>query len=92
LQRSSKSPMAKRKVQLEPKEIFKTAIVGKTDDGHLLYSYYRLIYCVIEINDFSPFDAKEWVDYNIMPMCEERWFGVTFNKRYARKGLNFFEE
>ena len=45
---------------------FAKAIVGITTDEILVYSYERIMECLMETDDISEEDAIEYIDYNIV--------------------------
>ena len=45
---------------------FAKAIVGITTDERLVYSYERIMECLMETDDISEEDAIEYIDYNIV--------------------------
>lgn len=50
-------------VYLEPEYCFE-AVVGKTHDGRLVYSYDKLIEVMMREEKLSYEEAAEWIDYN----------------------------
>jgi hypothetical protein len=57
-------------IRIEPRKAYDKAVLGKTKDGRLIYSYWRLINVTLDLY----FDGKtqedkdddvDWVDYNI---------------------------
>lgn len=80
-------------IRIEPRRKYDKALIGRTKDGRLHYSYWRLIDVTFEI--FNPntktkdatqeqFDeAVEWVEYNILGLndSKESMFKVSYWKR-----------
>ena len=45
---------------------FAKAIVGVTTDERLVYSYERIVECLMETDNISDEDARDYVDYNVV--------------------------
>ena len=69
-------------IRIEPRLEYDKAVLKKSPDGTLVYSYYRLIKVTMAINDFSVEDAKEWVDYNICQLDDGtgRYFKLSYRR------------
>ena len=45
---------------------FAKALVGITTDDRLVYSYERIVECLMETDNMSDEDARDYVDYNVV--------------------------
>lgn len=80
----AKNPNA---IRIEPRKAYDKAILGKTKDGRLIYSYWRLVDVTLELyfddeTEQSVDDAVEWVDYNICGLTDSK--GTQFKLSYRR--------
>lgn len=82
--------MAKRDyyMRIEPHSLFKKAVVSRTKDGYLTYSYWRLVECVMErdglkMNSINWENSEDYVNFNIVSMAPEA-FKITYATRYLR--------
>lgn len=83
---------SKHAIRIEPRKKYDKAILGRTKDGRLIYSYYRLVEVTIDImyakNDSlyltedETDQAVEWVDYNILGLndSKETQFKLSYRK------------
>jgi hypothetical protein len=83
---------SKHAIRIEPRKQYDKAILGRTKDGRLIYSYYRLVEVTIDImyakNDSlyltedETDQAVEWVEYNILGLndSKETQFKLSYRK------------
>jgi hypothetical protein len=74
-------------IRIEPGEWFDDAIVGISEDGFLIYSYYRLIQVHMRFMNETEDESKEWIDIECMGLtCDSSpRFKVSFNRKYVWK-------
>lgn len=74
-------------IRIEPRKAYDKAVLGKTKDGRLIYSYWRLIEVTLNLyfdgrtqQDMD--DAVEWVDYNICGLNDgkETQFKLSYRR------------
>lgn len=45
---------------------FEDAVIGLTDDGRVVYSYYRMISSAMKSEGWTEEEATEWINYNTL--------------------------
>lgn len=45
---------------------FSTAIIGVTDDYHIVYDYDKMVEHLVKYEDMTEEEAIEWLDYNTL--------------------------
>ena len=43
---------------------FYDAIVGVSEEGRVIYDYYKMIECLMEEEDWTQDDAIDWIEFN----------------------------
>ena len=74
-------------IRIEPKEWYDDALIGVTEDGFLIYSYFRLIQVHIRYMDESEENSKEWIDIEVLGLtCDSSpRFKVSYGRKYIWK-------
>ena len=65
----------------EPKRIYNKAIISRLKDGRNVYSYGQLI--DLTMKHFclgNEDDARDWVDYNMLPSGDSKKFKIKFDR------------
>ena len=80
----AKNPNA---IRIEPRKAYDKAVLGKTKDGRLIYSYWRLIDVTLDLyfdgrTEQDKKNAADWVDYNICGLNDsgETQFELSYRR------------
>jgi hypothetical protein len=83
---------SKNAIRIEPRKDYDKALLGRTKDGRLIYSYWKLVEVTIDIlykknkseylSEEETDEAVEWVEYNILGLndSKESQFKVSYRK------------
>lgn len=80
----AKNPNA---IRIEPRKAYDKAVLGKTKDGRLIYSYWRLIDVTLDLyfdgrTEQDKNNAADWVDSNICGLNDS--IDTQFELSYRR--------
>ena len=70
-------------IRIEPHKQFKKAIHKVRRDGYITYNYWGMVEVCEKLYDISLEDAREWVDYNILGLNDDK--EGLFKVRYTNR-------